>query len=206
MLQHEILGAIAVALFLAGYAAYLRGIFLGRVRPHLFTWAIWAITVSIIFTAQVMGGAGPGAWTTGLSTLLCGSIAVYAFFRGEKNFTRGDWISLTVAITAIPVWYFTQQPLYALMIATGIDCVAYYPTFRKSFMRPGEENLCTYGMDGARHLISFLALSQITLTTAFYPLALCTMSFAFVIFALRRRYVLFNRQIHAHNSAHGISH
>jgi hypothetical protein len=183
----EILGAIAVVLFLIGYAVYFRGMILSRVRPHFFTWLIWVISVTVIFAAQIADGAGPGAWTTCLSIAFCSIVAIYAWFRGEKKFTRGDWISLILALGAVPIWYFTHQPAYAAIISTGIDCVAYYPTFRKSYWKPQEENLTTYGLDGLRHLISFLALSHITLATASYPVALCIISFAFVLFALWRR-------------------
>lgn len=188
--MNEILGAIAVMLLLVAYAFYFRGIILSQTKPHFFTWLIWVMSVTIIFFAQITEGAGPGAWTTAMSILCTAIIAAYAFFRGDKNFTRGDWISLMLALMAIPLWYLTAEPAYAAVLLTFIDAVAYYPTFRKSYHRPDQEAIMTYAIDGVRHFISFLALSQITLATAVYPATICGVSFAFVIFALWRRRIL----------------
>lgn len=188
--MHEILGAIAVVLLFAAYVFYFRSIFLSQAKPHFFTWFIWTVSVTIIFAAQISDGAGPGAWTTGFSIFFTMIIAVYAFFRGEKNITRGDWISLMMALGTIPLWYLTHEPAYAAVLLTLIDGVAYYPTFRKSFRQPDQEALITYALDSMRHLISFLALSQITLATATYPATIGIVSLAFVIFALWRRHAM----------------
>ncbi len=187
MPHKEILGAIAVVLFVISYISYFRGIFLSQVRPHFFTWLIWVISVTIILAAQITEGAGPGAWTTALSAVFCGMVAVYAWRHGEKNFTRGDWISLAIALAAVPVWYATRQAAYAAVISTGIDAIAYYPTFRKSYRKPGEENLLCYGVDSIRHGVSFLALNSVTLATACYPIVIGMTNLVFVAFALWRR-------------------
>jgi hypothetical protein len=184
----DFFGVVAVLLFLASVGAYARGIFLKQVRPHFFTWFIWVVSVSIIFAAQIESGAGPGAWTTALSVLFCIGVAIYAWLRGDKNFTRGDWASLIVALMAVPVWYITRQPAYAAVITTVIDAIAYYPTFRKSYSKPYEENLFCFTLDSMRHCTAFLALSHVSVATAAYPVTIGFLSFTFVAFALWRRY------------------
>ena len=63
----------------------------------------------------------------------------HALFRGEKHVTRGDWIAFLITFFAIPLWVVTSDPLWSVLLVTVIGAVAYYPTFRKSFAKPGEE-------------------------------------------------------------------
>jgi len=187
---HEIFGGIAIVFLAIAYGTYIRSLLRGETKPHFFTWVIWTITTSITLAAQLAEDAGPGAWTTIISMFLLIGITIYAFFRGEKNFTRSDWASLTVTVLALAVWYFTETAGYAAVMVTAIDCLAYYPTFRKSWSRPGEENITSYFVQGLKHGLACFALRNVTLATASYPAALAVMNLVFTAFALWRRHAM----------------
>ncbi|HCM84165.1 MAG TPA: hypothetical protein DIS76_06325 [Rhodospirillaceae bacterium] len=185
--MHEIFGMVAIVFLAIAYFTYIRSLWRGESKPHFFTWVIWTITTSITLATQLAEHAGPGAWTTMISLVLLVGITIYAFFRGEKNFTHGDWVSLIAAAAALVVWYFTDEAGYAAVIVTTIDCLAYYPTFRKTWSRPYEENITSYVVQGLKHGLACFALSNVTLATASYPSALAATNLVFGGYGLWRR-------------------
>jgi uncharacterized membrane protein SpoIIM required for sporulation len=145
--------------------------------------------MAIAFVAQLYDKAGAGSWATGLSAAFCLGIGVVAVFRGEKHITIGDWIALLVTLIAIPLWVVTSDPLWSVLLVTGIDAVAYYPTFRKSYAKPDEELASKYILTVIRYLFSLLALERFTIVTSVYQLVSIVMESAVVIMLLWRRSV-----------------
>ncbi len=190
MTEKEIIGLAAAAIGMLSYLIYIVQILRGQVRPHMFTWTIWGLLMMIGFAAQRTDAAGPGSWALGVSGLLTLLIAGMSYFHGEKNITRGDWCAFIAALSAIPVWLVTGSPLLAVIIATLIDMTIYYPTFRKSWMKPGEESVVVYFVMAVQFLLSLAAMENVTLTTALYPAMIVTMNMLLIILLLARRQVL----------------
>jgi hypothetical protein len=63
----------------------------------------------------------------------------------------------------------TKDPLAAVIMATVIDALAYYPTFRKSWFKPFEENFLLYVTDVSKWIVAFFALTDYSFTTMLYP-------------------------------------
>lgn len=187
MVDKQTLGFISVALSAIGYGSYIRSIIQKRTKPHLFSWAVWAVLMVIVFLAQVSKGAAAGAWVTGFSAAACVVIAIFSVPFGEKHITRGDWLAFIGALITIPVWYFTNDPLWAVIIATLIDALAYYPTFRKSYAKPYEENAFTYTMDFLKWIFALFALGNYSLVTLFYPVFLLAANSSLVAMIIWRR-------------------
>lgn len=184
------LGVVAVLMTVWAHIPYLRHTLNGSNKPHVFTWVIWTLLTGIAFAAQVSEGAGAGAWATGICSAICVTIAIAAFRAGEKHITKSDWVMFLAGLCAIPVWMATKDPLWSVWIITIIDVSAVYPTFRKSWRRPSEENSFMYGFNIPRHFISICALSQISLTTALYPCGLLLMNLVmFIMLKMRRRHL-----------------
>jgi uncharacterized membrane protein SpoIIM required for sporulation len=123
----------------------------------------------------------------------CGFLPGYWYprpVRGEKHITRGDWIAFTVTFLAIPLWVATSDPLWSVLLVTGIDAVAYYPTFRKSYSKPDEELAFKYVLTVIRYLFSLLALEHFTVVTSVYQLVSIVMESGIVVMLLWRRAVL----------------
>ncbi len=189
-LSNEQWGMISVSLAMIAYLAYIYSLRKGTMKPHVFSWALWGLLMGIGFFAQLSEGAGAGAWFTGLGAIMSSVIAVYAFFRGEKNITRTDWIAFLSAITAIPIWYFTKNAMWAVVIVSFIDGVAYYPTFRKSWNKPFEEPVFNYVVGCISLVATYFALENINVTTALYPAVIFTANALLSITLFIRRYKL----------------
>lgn len=190
-LTPEWIGALAVVLGIVSQGLYIFSILRGQTKPHLFTWLVWTILGGIGYAAQVHDNAGPGAWVMGMTSIVCAITALLSLKYGEKTFTRGDKISLVASLSALVPWILTNDPLGSVILISLIDVVAFYPTIRKSWMKPGEENLTAYNLATLKIFISLFALTNVTFTTALYPAVIVVVNTAFVLMCLARRKALF---------------
>lgn len=159
----------------------------GSVRPHIFTWIIWALSSGTAAAAQLSSDAGPGAWAQAAGAASCVSIVVLSFSKGEHDITRTDILAFILALTAIPLWLVTAVPLYAVLIVTFIDLSAYYPTFRKAYRYPHHEAVYNYAISNLGKMLSLYAITDYSLTTVLFPAALFVANGALVAFLLWRR-------------------
>jgi hypothetical protein len=189
-----ILGALAVLMTIWAHIPYLLHTLKGTNKPHVFTWVIWTLLTGIAFAAQVVGKAGPGAWATGFTSAICLVITIAAYRVGEKHITRSDWAMFLFGLASIPIWMMTSDPIWSIWIVTIIDVSAVYPTFRKSWLRPHEENSFMYGFNIPRHVITILAITNLSLTTWLYPAGLLVMNLVMFVMLKTRRSNLAGKQ------------
>jgi hypothetical protein len=188
--HHAVLGFVAVVIGVIGYIPYYRDILRGTTKPHPFSWLGFGILNGITFIAQVVSGGGPGTWVTAITTISTFGIAILAFTRGEKGITIFDWICFAGALVGIIFWKLTSNPLWAVIIVTIADLLAFAPTFRKAFLRPYEETISLYAMSILKYAISLGALAVFNVTTAFFPATLVISNGSFVVLLiLRRQYI-----------------
>lgn len=190
----RLFGILAVALYLYSFYPYFMGMFRRKVRPHLFTWLVWAIVSTIAYGVQYMEGAGAGAWLTGVNALICFVVAVCAFCLGRQqgkfDITRVDWLFLGMALAAIPVWLLMDQPLMVVIWVSLIDGLAFGPTFRKTWVKPREESVATFLWSGISAFLSILAMESSTVITVTYPTFMLISNMMLVSVILgRRRFV-----------------
>lgn len=172
----EILGIIAVLLGIFGIIPYIRDIFLGKTKPHLYSNVIWAVVTTLAFFGQLSAGGGPGAWTTGVMAIITIYIAILSKKYGTKDVTKLDIIFLIIGLLAIIPWYLSHDPTISVMIATIIDICGFIPTIRKTINAPGSETLITWITNMIRHGIALFALSTLTVATYIYPFSLFIMN------------------------------
>lgn len=183
----EFFGLLSTALMLTSRGIYFTSIFQGKTRPHAFSWLIWGVISSIGFAAQVAEGAGAGSWARGFSAATCFMLVIISMMRGEKHITRGDWVTLVVALTAIPLWLATKTPFWSVLIVVTIDTIGYMPTIRKSWNKPYEEKALSYFVSGSCAFFSLLAIAHYTPSTWLYPLTLTFSNTAMGTLLLWRR-------------------
>ena len=190
-MSKEFLSAIAIALTFIAFLPYIRSILKGKTKPHVFSWVIWGSTTFIVFLAQLADDGGAGAWPIGVSGLITIYIAFLAYVkRSDSSITRTDWLFLTMAFSSLPFWYFTSDPLWAVLILTTVDVLGFGPTIRKAYARPFEEHVLFYLLFIVRNTIVIMALENYSVTTVLFPAVTaisCIMLIAVIV--LRRRVV-----------------
>lgn len=183
----ETLGILAVVIGIIGYSAYFRDIFAGRTKPHAFSWLVWGMLTGIGFFGQLADHAGPGAWVTGFTAVICTIIFILAIVRGEKQIVLIDWLSLLGAFIALGLWAITNGPLLSVILVTIIDALGFSPTFRKSYFKPFEETPIQYILAGLKFVFAFYALENVSVLTVLYPASLVLMNWVFVVMLFVRR-------------------
>ena len=186
----EAFGYLAVLAAIISYASYIIGIIRKKAKPHLFSWLIWGMITSITFSAQYSDEAGPGAWSTGLSSICLLGIALLAIWYGEDERTRSDWIAFLSTTFAIPLWCITNDPLWSILLVTLIDIVAYFPTLRKSYVKPHEEIMIKYIFTVLKYAASIVSINKYSLVTVLYPAISLFMDLLMVCLLILRRKAL----------------
>lgn len=186
-MSKEIFGYISVVFALLSMLPYMFTVHKGKTKPHLFSWVIWAIPTAVVFTGQVISGAGAGAWASGF-TLLCNIFIVFQSFKyADKNITRSDWIYFISGLTAIPLWIIAKDPLYSIILSTIIDMIAFGPTVRKSWNKPYDESVTTYIMCPPKHVFALLAMQNYSLVNIIFPCAMIVVNTTMYIYLVIRR-------------------
>ncbi len=169
--------AIIVTFF--AFVPYIRSILSGDTKPHLFSWLIWSITTIIVFFAQLEANGGIGTWPIGISGAITGFIAFLAFIKRTDNTIKTvDWVFLLAALASLPVWYYTSNPLWAVVILTAVDLLGFGPTIRKAYTYPHEESILFFMLFTVRNTLAILALDHYSTATVLFPLSVaiaCTM-------------------------------
>ena len=184
-------GGLSVTLTIAAFIPYLRAILRGRVKPHVFSWVIWSVTTFIIFFAQLDAEGGVGAWPTAMSAVMSVVIAVLAYIkRADISITKIDWGIFVVGLATLPFWYFTSDPLWAVVILTSVDFLGFGPTIRKTFYFPHDESASYYVIYLIKNVFAVLALQHYSTTTLLFPLMLISSSFILMNIIYFRRKII----------------
>jgi hypothetical protein len=184
----ELLSIAAIALTFVLFAGYIRRILAGQIKPHVFSWLVWAIGTLTVFLAQLADNAGVGAWPIGISGVITFYIAALSYAkRGDTQITRTDWVFLLAALSAFPAWYFTTNPLWAVVILTMADLAGFGPTMRRAYHQPHRESSGFFALGALRNLLVVLALEHYSLTTALFPVAVGGACFMLAALLLIRR-------------------
>jgi hypothetical protein len=165
----DYLGAGAALVGILGYIPYYRDIFRGTTKPHPFSWFIWAVLAGVAFAAQLVKGAGPGAWASGISTLANLGICLAALFRGECSIARSDWFYFLAALAGIFWWIVAKDPLVTVLIVTATNSLAFGPTLRKAYRSPETETASAYLLSAIKWGLSCLALDSLSISTWLFP-------------------------------------
>ncbi|WP_067862159.1 hypothetical protein [Neptuniibacter marinus] len=186
-----ICSGVAITLTFVAFVPYIRSIFAEATKPHIFSWIIWGTTTSIVFFAQLEAEGGIGAWPIGVSGFVAAFIALLAFIkRSDASITKMDWVFFLSALASLPFWYFTSNPLWAVVVLTIVDLLGFGPTIRKAYDFPHQENMAFFLLFMARNIFALLALENYSLATLLFPLSVgIACLFLLVMVGYRRRIV-----------------
>ena len=170
-----------------GFFLYLRDTFKGSTKPHMFTRLLWALMWYIWFAIQIIHWAGYASlimlWFSIIPTL----VFFYTLKSAEKDIAPVDYVFLFGAFVALVCWLVFDQAILSVLLLLSIDYCAYFPTFRKSYMKPYEETISLFVFVNFWYLASFLTFDTFIFENYWYPTGLFLMNTVFVVFVLLRR-------------------
>ena len=182
--------AAAIALTFVAFFPYLRSIVRGVTRPHVFSWVIWGSTTFVVFLAQLKDEAGVGAWPIGISGSITIFIALLAYMkRADVTITKTDWTFFIAAMSSLPLWYISSDPLWAVVILTTVDVLGFGPTVRKAYWQPHSESIAFFSLFSARNLLVIMALENYSITTVLFPAVIAVACAGLIVMISYRRLV-----------------
>jgi hypothetical protein len=191
MLNKELLSAAAMGLTFSMFFPYIRSIQRGKTKPHVFSWVIWGMSTLIVFFAQLAGHGGLGAFPIGFSGVITSYIALLAYLkRADTLIAKADWIFFLTALSALPFWFLTSDPLWAVVILTTVDVMGFGPTVRRAYHHPNEERISLFALGAARNLLVIFALEFYSMTTVLFPAVAGLASLCLVFLLAYRRHSL----------------
>jgi hypothetical protein len=187
----EIYSTAAITLTLMAYFPYIRSIILGKIKPHVFSWVIWGITTFVVFLAQLEDKGGLGAWPIGVSGIITLFVALLSYIkRADIAITKMDWIFFILALSSLPLWYLSSDPLWAVVILTTVDLFGFVPTIRKAYIEPYSESQSFFALFVVRNVVAIMALENYSVTTVLFPVAISIACvFLMAMIASRRKIV-----------------
>ena len=186
-----ILGVAAVALTLLGYLPYFYSILQKKTKPHLYSWIIYALDAFIIFALQITHGAGVGSVSVLTVAIMCLIVIVLTLRNQEKlDITRSDKIFSILALVALVLWLFVQQPLLSSVLIMIVDIMGFAPTVRKSWNRPYSETPVFYAINILRFTLTLASIQEYSIITALYPSVWLIGNTFFTLMLIFRRNVI----------------
>lgn len=179
----SILGILA---FIVAYIPYLRDIFLGKTKPHLYSWLIWAITQGTAVFAILKGNGSFGAYGLAVGEIFILLIFFLCFKYGTKDITKSDTVALLASFVAILFWWQLDNPVLAVILVALIDVWAYIPTFRKFLQDSSTETFSSWVLFFIGDILSILALSSYNFLTLFYLIVIASCNALLLYFFLKK--------------------
>jgi hypothetical protein len=134
-----------------------------------------------------------GAWPIGVSGIITSYIALLAYLRrGDTFVTKTDWMFLIAALCALPLWFLTSEPVWAVITLTVSDLIGFGPTVRRAYSNPHEESIVFFTLSATRNLLVLLALDHYSLTTVLFPAAVGLACLLLSLMLAYRRHSLAN--------------
>ena len=172
----ESIAIVASVLAIVGNISYLKDTWVGRVKPHPYTWLVWTIVSCVTFFGQLQKGAGIGALPTGVAELF----TVLIFILSLKHLVKGpithirkiDSYFLVICLLGLIPWALTSDPTISVIVVVTIDLVAFIPTLRKTWEHPHTEKPLLYEMNVARHILTLFSLQTYNIATTLHSVAM----------------------------------
>ena len=174
------------ALTAAAALPYVLDIIRGRARPRIASWGIWAVVQAVGAASAFSARQLPGACYTLFCAAGCAAVVFLGWRHGSRDFGPLDAVCVAlategVALLAVAAVRPRLVPLsWAVAVSVATDFLAYLPTFRHAWLKPGEEPWLPYALFGAAAALVLVVADFRILAGVIYPVYLLAADAAMV--------------------------
>jgi hypothetical protein len=182
-----IIGTVAGTIMLLSFLPYIRDIMRGLTHPNLVTWWLWTLNSVIIAFAQYTAGA---SWTLAVvvaATIGTATVAVLAVPFGQRDYGLLDAVCLVMALAALAGWWWTKDPLTAIVLGVVAEIFAVSPTVAKTCRAPETETPSTFWLTAFAGMLSMIASTKFDLANLLFPVYFTAMNILIAVMATRGR-------------------
>jgi hypothetical protein len=182
-----IAGLFAGIITLLSILPYIRDILRGWTRPNLVTWSLWTLNGGILAFAQYTAGA---SWTLAVvvaATIATAVVSVLAVPFGQRGYGLIDAVCLVMALAALGGWWWTKDPLTAIVLGVVAEIFAVSPTIAKTYRAPETETPSTYWVTACATIVSMIASTKFDLANLLFPVYFIAVNTLIALMATRGR-------------------
>jgi len=152
-------GVLSGLLSIFAFVPYIIDTIKGHTHPERACWFLWSVLGSISLASLLFEGAGASIWF--VLVQVSGTIIVFllSIRRGAGYYlSRRNKVVLTIAALGLGLWFVTDTPAYALLIAIGISLLGGVFTILKAYRAPQTETMVTWGISLAASVCALLSV------------------------------------------------
>jgi hypothetical protein len=165
----QFFGLVSGVLPVLGAIPYVRDILRRTTKPHRGSFLIWSVLGGIAFFAQLAKGASWSLFLPAADTLATLTIFILSVWYGTGGLNKQDVAGLLLAVIGLMLWYFTKQPLLALLITISVDAVGTGLTVIKTYQEPHSETFSSWLLAALGGLFAVFAVGELSFVLLLYP-------------------------------------
>ena len=166
----HVFGLLSGLLPLLGMFPYVRDILRHKTKPHRGSFLIWTVLGAIAFFSQLAKGATWSLFLPAADTVATCSIFGLSLWYGAGGLNKRDMGALLLAAVGLFLWYFTKQPLTALLVVIGVDAIGTVLTVIKTHREPHSETFSSWLLASLGGLFATLAVGKLSFALLVYPI------------------------------------
>ena len=185
---------LSAAITITGASTYIRSIFIGKTKPNLVTWFLWALAPLIGVGAALSADAD--LWAT-IRIFLAGFvpliIIVISLFKRQSYWKLGwfDFLCGGLSLIALVTWLFIDLPRLAILLAALADGFAALPTIVKAWRYPETENGLLFIASLISTIIIIPSIPNWNIENSAFQIYLVIANILLVFAVYRRRFLTF---------------
>jgi hypothetical protein len=180
---------IATALGPISIIPYARDILKGITKPNIVTWITWTLLTTVATAAEISGHEYRTAIFTSAAVLETAIVVVLGLKHGFVKYTSFDVVCQVGAVVGIVLWQIFNSPALGVVAIVVIDIIGTLPTFRHSWLEPGEETWSTYTIAAVSGVFAIAALTAHNWVSLTYPVYIVLTNVTIATIIIRRNQV-----------------
>lgn len=165
----EIIGYSAGLISLLNMFWYMRGMIRGKIQPTLAYWLVAELAMLLIVVSSYSLGDRTSLWIA-LAYSLTQIVIIWLAVRTKNtNITRFDIGLFVLAGVSIWLWWYTENPLYTLIINIGIDASGYSSLWRSIWKNPEHEDKIYWWIAAFACVLNMFSVRDMTFSAILYP-------------------------------------
>lgn len=178
---------LSISVNIIAFYPYIKDIFLGKTKPHTYTWLIWTLTQGTAVFGLLLGGGGYGVVAMVVSFVLVFTVFLFSLSKGFEKPNFSDKLFLILAFISILVWWKLNEPFISIMLVSLIDLFGYIPSYRKIWLYPYSETITSWFLFTLGNVFMILSLKEYNFLTLVYLITITFCNLMLVsIFLIRR--------------------
>lgn len=188
--------SINIQLIFGGYAAALSMavvlygtwlVYIGQVKPHIFTVFTWFIISSIIAITMFSIHENATAWRNCIIAIVLIVNLILCYRQDLSYINKFDLYMFLLALMTVPIWLFVDHKELSLVWLSCIEILGILPTIRKAWVLPYELNPIIYFATSLSIFCQFMSLNNHTLLISTYFLLFSFLFFCIGVLLISRR-------------------